>query len=196
MFISFEKKLEELKRAKEERIEYEKGSKKIREDLTDDKLLEGVLISVLNDVLSYRDKCISILEVLKLGEDYGLAKDEFCIDVTRRWRFSISYASKRDSLNVSICDKANEGESSLIECVCPFKKCDEHKGSIYIKRRLFTEIKDKEIGKVVQDTIIATEDNYKEALRNFVLDFKLNDFNKCFDDNMDKLIGEQRRRDL
>ena len=193
MFKSFEEKLEELKRAKKERMEYEKHSKKVRKDLMDDKLLEGVLISVLNDVLPYRDKCVSILEVLKQGEDYGLAKDEFCIDVVRRWRFSISYASKRDGLNISIYDKTNEGESSLVECVCPFKKCDEYKGSVYIKRRLFAEIKDKEIGKVVQDIIIATEDNYKEALRNFVLDFKLNNFDKCFDDNLDKLIGEQRK---
>lgn len=196
MFISTERKIEDLRKAKKERIEFEKYSKDVRKKLTDDECLKDGLVNFLNEVFSCRDAYKSILDVLKLGEELSLDKDEFCIDATRRWKFTVEYTCEEDSLRISICDKMKKGEGTFVECICPSKYSYGCKGKVYIKKRLFCKIKDKKIGDVARDAMAWVEDEYKEALRNLVFDFTIVNFYSCFENSLDKLIQEQEKRRL
>lgn len=196
MFISTERKIEDLRKAKKERIEFEKYSKDVRKKLTDDECLKDGLVNFLNEVFSCRDAYKSILDVLKLGEELSLDKDEFYIDATRRWKLTVGYVCEGKSLNIAIYDKTKKSEGTFVECICPSKYSYGCKGNVYIKNRLFCEIRDKKIGDVARDAMAWVEDEYKEALRNLVFDFTIVNFYSCFENSLDKLIQEQEKRRL
>ena len=196
MYNIYEENLKELKRTKDEQIEYARYSKSIREKLMDDECLEKGLIEFLNKVFFYRDSFVFILDVLKLGEEFGLDKNKFYINTTRRWKLTVEDAHEKDKLKISIYDKEREDEGALVKCFCPSKHYYDCNGRVYIEERLFCEIKDNKIGDVVEDAVVAIEDKNKKALRNLVFTFKVIDFNDCFDKSVDKIIQEQKKRNL
>lgn len=196
MYNIYEENLKELKRTKDEQIEYARYSKSIREKLMNDEYLERKFVDFLNKVFLNRDRYVFILDVLKLGEEFGLDKDKFHINATRKWKLTVGYAKEEDKLKISVYDKTKEGEGALVECVCPSKYYYDCRGKVYIKRRLFCEIEDKKIGDVVEDAMATIDDKCKESLRDLVFTFKVVDFYDCFDKSVDKIIQEQKKLKL
>lgn len=186
----FDNLLEELKEIKDKQIETLRKEKERYDKLYDEDFLMSEFLDVLNDILSYKDKILSLSKVIRSGGDFRLDSINLEVNINKNWVFTayLCNDSKLNQLEFGVCDKRGR---YLFYCYYYLKEGCEDRDEIYIDDKWFARIKDdKAID--LNSGIITSSIDLSSRVRDFVFDIKSVNFDDFLNKAVEELIEKQK----
>ena len=189
---NFEDLLKELKEIKDGQIEILRKEKEYRNKLYGKKFLVSEFLSVLNDMLPYKDKILSLLNVLTSGSDVRLNDWKLDVDIDKEWGFIARFddrADKRDRFSFGVYDKSG---NYLFKCCYYLREGCENRDEVTVREEWFARIEDGKAVDVNAGAVTFSTDSFKKV-GDFVSDFKSIDFGAFLNKVVEDLIEEQKK---
>lgn len=189
---NFDNLLEELKEIKDKQIEVLRKEKEYRNKLYDKEFLVSEFLSVLDDMLSYKDKILSLLNVLTSGSDVRLNDWKLDVDISKEWGFIACFdggADKKDRLNFGVYDRCG---NYVFNCCYYLREGCENRDEVIVRGEWFARVKDGKAVDVNAGAVTFSTDSFKKV-GDFVSDFKSIDFGVFLNKVVEDLIEEQKK---